>query len=160
MEPWVVELEIRLPARAAEVVALAKTSEQLLKVAAPLLTFRAESPPELPGIWQPGTYWVSMALFGWIPLGKQAIVISYPESPAGTFSLRDNSHSLLVARWDHWITVEDAGQDSVYGDRVLIEAGWRTPIVWAFASLFYRHRQRRWRKLLAARLPASAGGPV
>ena len=32
MKAWIVELETRLPARAAEVVALAKTSDQLLRV--------------------------------------------------------------------------------------------------------------------------------
>ncbi|TFZ04600.1 hypothetical protein [Ramlibacter rhizophilus] len=158
MKAWIVELETRLPARAAEVVALAKTSDQLLRVAAPLVKFRAASPPELPRIWEPGTYWVRLSLFGWIPMGKQAIVISYPASPAGIFALRDDGHSALVARWDHLITIQDAGRDCVYRDRVSIEAGWRTPFVWAFASLFYRHRQWRWRKLLAERRPVSAGG--
>lgn len=151
MKPWVVDIETNLSARADEVIDLAKTSKQLLRVAAPFVRFRALSPPKLPPTWEPGTYWVSVSLFGIIPLGRQAIVISYPEDPAGIFTLRDNGHSALVARWDHWITVEDAKQGSKYRDRVLISAGWKTPFVWAFAAMFYRHRQRRWQRLLDAR---------
>lgn len=34
-----------------------------------------------------------------------------------------------------------------YTDRIEIHAGWLTPVVWLFASVFYRYRQMQWRKL-------------
>jgi hypothetical protein len=42
-----------------------------------------------------------------------------------------------------------AGDDRThYRDVVYVEAGWLTPAIWLYASLFYRHRQRRWRRLV------------
>ena len=35
-----------------------------------------------------------------------------------------------------------------YTDSVEVRAGLLTPLVWAFATAFYRHRQRRWRRLV------------
>jgi hypothetical protein len=37
-----------------------------------------------------------------------------------------------------------------YTDQVEIQAGLLTPLVWALASIFYRYRQFRWRRLVAA----------
>jgi hypothetical protein len=36
---------------------------------------------------------------------------------------------------------------SIYRDVIDIDAGSLTVLVWAWASWFYRHRQRRWRAL-------------
>ncbi len=94
-------------------------------------------------------------VFGFIPLGVQWIVPSLHLSEGGEWPkrLRDNGYSRLIKRWDHWITIEPDGQGGTrYRDTVGVDAGLRTPFVWAFAQLFYRHRQRRWRAL-ARRLP-------
>jgi len=42
-----------------------------------------------------------------------------------------------------------SGNRSRYTDHVDISAGLLTPGVWLFASLFYRARQQRWKRLLA-----------
>jgi hypothetical protein len=78
-----------------------------------------------------------------------------PSTPKG-FSIRDNGHSMLINRWDHRITLEPSGVGTLYRDHVIIEAGVFTIFIWAFAQLFYRHRQRRWRKLVANGLSYAA----
>ena len=56
----------------------------------------------------------------------------------------------LIRRWDHLITIEPAGpRRTRYTDWVEAEAGLLTPLVWAFARVFYAHRQRRWQRLVA-----------
>jgi hypothetical protein len=44
------------------------------------------------------------------------------------------------------MSIKPLGQDrSIYSDVIDIDAGALTVLVWAWASWFYRHRQRRWR---------------
>ena len=70
----------------------------------------------------------------------------------------------LVRRWDHLVRVRPAGDgQTLYSDEIIIEAGWATFFVWLFAHWFYRHRQRRWRRvarrLAAAEQAAAADRP-
>lgn len=125
-----------------------RTSRLLVHVAHPLVKFLPYGGKQLPETWEEGTYWVSLRLLGFIPFGKQAVVISYPDSP-GCFSLRDNGYSVLVKKWDHRISIAPSGTGTLYRDYVDIQAGAVTVFIWAFAQLFYRHRQRRWRQLVA-----------
>jgi hypothetical protein len=99
-------------------------------------------------MWADGTYEIQMLLFGWIPAGRQFIRISRSsEGPAHL--LRDNGAGRLARTWDHVIRVEPApGGRTRYTDVVDVRAGLLTPFLWAFAQLFYRHRQRRWRLLV------------
>ncbi|MBN2003783.1 MAG: hypothetical protein JXA21_10535 [Anaerolineae bacterium] len=56
----------------------------------------------------------------------------------------------MVRVWNHTIRFHPLGTEQLrYTDAIEIEAGLLTVFVWAFAHLFYRHRQRRWKKLLA-----------
>ncbi|MEZ5567389.1 MAG: hypothetical protein R3E54_03445 [Halioglobus sp.] len=126
-----------------------RTPRLLIFVASPLVRFVPCGGASLPQAWESKTYWVSLRLFGCIPLGRQAIVISFPESPLA-FSMRDSGQSRLIRTWDHMITLEASGAGTVYRDRVTISAGVFTVFVWAFAQVFYRHRQRRWRQLVAS----------
>tara|TARA_R110002124_G_scaffold221978_1_gene387447 strand:- start:793 stop:1254 length:462 start_codon:yes stop_codon:yes gene_type:complete len=145
----IVDVSTFLPVEPSKVEAQLRTSRLLIHVASPLIKFLPYGDTQLPETWKEGTYWVSLRLLGFIPFGKQAVVISYPELPGG-FSLRDDGHSMLIKKWDHRITIVPSGTGTLYRDYVAIEAGALTVFVWAFAQLFYRHRQRRWRQLVAS----------
>ncbi|MEM7411429.1 MAG: hypothetical protein AAF430_14415 [Myxococcota bacterium] len=137
------------------------TPDLLRYVAAPLIRFEPVDPPSLPSTWSPGRYRVSVWLFGVLPLGRQWVGLELPdgEVPSGwPRRVRDNGSGQLAKRWDHWIEI-DALPDghTRYVDRVDVDAGLLTPVVWAFAALFYRHRQRRWRAL-ARKLGAEEAG--
>ena len=61
----------------------------------------------------------------------------------------------FVRSWEHRISIEPEGPHRCrYTDEVSIEAGIFTAVVWAFACLFYRYRQRRRRRLVRD-LPAA-----
>jgi hypothetical protein len=53
-----------------------------------------------------------------------------------------------VTRWNHRIAIAALSPQSCrYGDTIDIRAGILTPLVWAYAHVFYRYRQMRWRRL-------------
>lgn len=135
-----------LPCSLEQAIAQVKTPRLLRHVAQPLITFTPLQPPVFPSVWEPGTYWVKLKLFGFLPFGKQAVVISYPPVDHG-FAIRDDGHSFLIKTWDHTITITQEADGTHYRDHVRIEAGVLTPVICFFAQFFYRHRQRRWLKL-------------
>ena len=132
-----------------EAVEQVKTPRLLEYVAAPLASFVPVDREKFPPTCEEGTYTVKLRLGGLVPLGEQNIVISFPETDRG-FSLRDNGYSSLIRRWDHTITILPTAAGVLYRDTVVISAGLLTPMVWLFAYVFFRHRQRRWQRLAAS----------
>lgn len=127
-----------------------QTAPLLLHVAWPLVQFAPVDSESLHNFRPGGRYQVKLRLFGFLPFGTQWIVTSMhlPEHGDWPKKLRDDGHSALIQTWDHWITVAPGpGGGTRYRDEVAVSAGVLTPFVWAFAQLFYRHRQRRWRGL-------------
>jgi hypothetical protein len=122
----------------------------LIAVSAPILRFRPIDPPAFPDRWHPGEWQVSMWCLGILPVGRQVISISIESASHDRRVIRDNGRGRLARRWDHRITVSplDDGR-TAYRDEVAIEAGALTPLIVLFARLFYMHRQRRWRALIA-----------
>jgi hypothetical protein len=142
-----------VPADLPRVTAEVMTSRLLRYVSWPLITFTPVEPAELPETWQPGEYRVRMRSLWLLPLGEQTIRISVPPAAEGEHLLRDDGSGQLARRWDHVIRLRAApdGAGTLYRDEVDIEAGLLTLPVWAFASLLYRWRQRRWRRLARRR---------
>lgn len=125
---------------------LVKNVDTLYFIARPLLIFRSVKGQELSHQWTNGTYWFHLYLFRVIPLGKQAIVVSFPPSP--DFQMLDDGYSRFIKQWRHMITVKKEGRGVLYEDHLQISAGTLTYLVTVFAQLFYKHRQKRWKKLL------------
>jgi len=149
-----VSSHINLPP--AEVWHLVQTPQLLLFIAAPLVRFAFLEPVPRTSFVSNARYRARLMLFGILPFGTQWIVPSVHEQGKAAWPkrLRDNGYSVLIERWDHWITVEPDGADTTrYTDEVEIRAGALTPFIWAFAQVFYRHRQRRWRLLAQINSP-------
>lgn len=131
-----------------------QTTRLLNYICYPLVVFAPVDPSILPIRWSERRYDVKIKLFGFLPFGTQAIVISVPEP----YCVRDNGFSRLIPKWDHLISIRPDDNGTKYTDTVDIKAGLLTPIVWAYASIFYRYRQYRWRKIVASgfRYPRSS----
>jgi hypothetical protein len=130
-----------------------QTAALLMHIAWPLVRFAPVGSEPLDSFTPGGRYQARLWLFGFLPFGTQWMVISVHEPDSGNWPkrLRDNGHSLIIRTWDHWITITpNPDGTTCYRDEVDVSAGILTPGVWAFAQLFYRHRQRRWRKLAAS----------
>ena len=130
-----------------------QTSRLLTFITAPLVTFVPVDPPALPAVWAEERYLVRMLLFGRVPFGAQWLVITRLVIDATPrrqhYELRDNGYGDVMTTWDHLITMRET-EDGLthYTDQVEIRAGLLTPFIWAYASLFYRYRQHRWRQLV------------
>lgn len=90
-------------------------------------------------------------LFGFIPFGIHTIhVLSFCEDKG--FSTHE--HNAHVPVWNHQIFLEEVSPKTTrYTDRVEIGAGWKTPFVALWAKAFYKHRQKKWQKLLSEKQP-------
>ncbi|MBR2811677.1 MAG: hypothetical protein IKD69_09885 [Solobacterium sp.] len=97
-------------------------------------------------IWTVGsTSSYRLRLFGVIPFGTHTIHIVRFD-PAVVSSREKNEH---VPVWNHDILMEPAdAKHTRYTDRVEIQAGWKTVLIWLWANAFYAHRQRKWIRLL------------
>jgi hypothetical protein len=130
-----------------------QTPRLMLHIASPLVQFAPIEPKSLPEQWEEKEYLVSVRLFGFLPVGRQWVSISGRDrsNELGRFyvELRDNGRGTLMSKWDHLITIQASGQGCSYTDRIEVKAGVITPLVWLFAWFFYRHRQRRWQRLIA-----------
>ena len=127
-----------------------QTARRLVHITWPLMRFVPVGDQPLEHFKPGGRYQVKLRLFGVLPFGTHWIVTSVhgPETGQWPKRLRDNGYSALIDKWDHWITVTpDVGGGTRYSDDVEISAGIMTPFIWAFAQVFYRHRQQRWRGL-------------
>jgi hypothetical protein len=145
-----VQLSSTFESSAERVWAEVQTSRLLLHVAAPLVVFTPAGGTPLPATWSPGRYRVWMWLFGLLPMGRQWVGIETVDLPPGHHGIRDNGTGDLVRVWDHLITIAPLGERQCrYTDRVEVKAGVLTPFFWAFARIFYAHRQRRWHALIA-----------
>jgi ligand-binding SRPBCC domain-containing protein len=125
-----------------------QTPALLAHVAAPVLRFTPVQPADWPAVWAEGDYVTAMHFLGVLPLGRQTVAIRKGHSQAWPRTVRDAGWGQLVRQWDHLITVAADGPCRTrYRDEVTIGAGLLTPFIWLFALFFYRHRQRRWRRL-------------
>jgi len=118
-------------------------------VAAPVLRFEPLVAGELDGEWIVGkTYVVHLSAFGFLPLGRHRIKIVTIDKATNTIESQESGS--LARVWNHTIHFQPSGAEQLrYTDQIEIKAGALTVLIWAFAHLFYRHRQRRWKALLA-----------
>ena len=113
------------------------------------LAFQPIDPPEFPEIWAEGSYRAALRGFGVIPLGWQEIGVSFPEVPAPARSVRDLGRSAIFSVWDHVILLEPEGEAATrYTDEIRFETWMPGFLVRPIVTDFYRHRQRRWAKLV------------
>ena len=117
-------------------------------VAAPLLAFRPRHGGEIAREWVVGkTYEFQLYFLGFVPLGRHDIKLIVLDRAANR--IVSHEQGALTSVWNHTIQFNSNGPRSIcYSDEIEIQAGWLTPVVWIFAQIFYRHRQRRWKQLL------------
>ncbi len=148
----IVSVTTEIRASAAIVWQGAKTPHAFIHVAQGMLRFPAAERLDRP--WQQGdrlSGWI--LLFGVVPFSIHHLRVESIDDASRT--LVSDERGGLIRRWRHevFVTALDANRCR-YEDRIEIDAGAFTPLVTAFASVFYRYRQRRWRSL--ARLLATA----
>lgn len=156
----VIRCDTALDAPVGDVMRLVERPALMRHIAFPLIVFQSLEEGGFPDRWADGDHRVFMWQFGFLPIGPQTVSISQGATEDGGYFLRDNGRGMLARRWDHRITIKAISPEAThYADEVAVDAGLLTPLVAAFAHVFYRWRQARWRsvvrdKKLQARLLA------
>ena len=120
--------------------------ETLRYIAAPYATFESLNKDVL--MWEEGiTADYNLKLFGLFSFGKHTIKVMQFDKNKGL--IYTNETNKIVPLWKHRITLKQIEEKiTQYTDEVEINAGWKTFFVCFWSILFYRHRQRKWLKLL------------
>lgn len=118
-------------------------------VAAPLLYFYPLPGTKLDGNWEINKeYNLRLYFLRFIPIGFHRIVVK--KIDVSQNEIVSNESGLLAKVWNHEIKFNAIDSDQIeYKDIIELRAGMLTILVWIFSHLFYRHRQRRWKKLLS-----------
>lgn len=123
-----------------------KKSKSLFYIAEPLVKFVEVENHLIPEFWEEGKYLIKMYILGFIPFGSQWIIISMDDDIK---NIRDNGYSKIIKKWDHNVYLKDIGNNrTLYADSIEINAGILTLFIVLFANIFYRFRQKRWKKLI------------
>ena len=118
-------------------------------ISAPLIKFKPAGNTTLPQEWQMNKpFNLNLYFLNFIPLGRHQITLVDIDKSANR--IVSNETGLMTPIWIHSIQFEKNDEKTIYyTDAIEIKAGLRTPLIWLFAHWFYRHRQRRWKKLLS-----------
>jgi len=143
-----VYVETLLPFSVERVWQAIQSSALLAEASAPLLTIPTIEPAIQPERWtEPQRIRLRTFLFGSIALGESTIEVQSIDPQSHIIETLERDQ--IVRRWRHRMAIRPAARNqSLYSDTVDIEAGFLTPLVWAFARLLYRHRHRRWRTVI------------
>lgn len=139
-------LATTFPAPADHVWALVKQSSTLLFVCKGLLGFGGSE--RFPQEWREGNKEVTrLMFFGCIPAWKHILTFKRIDDEQRILATEEGGGMAPVL--NHVIQVApDGSKACTYSDEVNIEAGIFTIVVWLYAHILYRYRQRRWRTLL------------
>lgn len=140
-----------LPCSEAELWRHIADARSLTVVCRPVLGFVRPDGGELYGKWEVGVpYELKLRLLMVIPIGRHTIRLETVDPARNLIVSRESG--LLARVWNHTITFAEVSPGRLrYTDEIEIRAGLLTPAIWLFAHLFYRHRQRRWKKVLRAK---------
>lgn len=123
-------------------------------VTRPLLRVRSLDKGGFPKRWSPtDVHYVSMSLFGVVPMGRHSIDITYTERPGGVRMVIDQGEPLsgVLARtstWDHRMAVSAApGGKTLFRDRLSVRAGILTIPLWLGLWALWQYRGARMQKL-------------
>jgi len=145
---WVVKVQSVFPASSQTVWQKLLQPATLQFIASPLLKFTPQGRATLPNNWQEGTtIMLRLYAFGILPLGKHSITITHIDPQNQT--LQTTESGAMASVWQHRITLQtqQPGQ-TLYTDEILMYSGYLTRMMARWALWFYRHRQKRWLKLL------------
>lgn len=137
----IVQISTKLEISAEKAWQTVKKSSTLAFITKGLLGFSQDN---FPTEWKESeTVSTRLFLFNFIPAWKHEIHFGRIDDKQA--ELYTNEKGGIISVWNHLIKIEAVNEQSCYyTDKIEIEAGILTPMIWCFAQVFYRYRQRRW----------------
>lgn len=144
----IARIDTYLPASAEKVWRILLRRDTFLHITRGMLGFRGSD--AWPEMFREGTViHTRLLFFHVIPGWKHTLRVVRVDQDA--LALDSEEGGGILKQWNHRIRLEPRTDDRCrYTDEIDIEAGLLTPLIWAWAHVFYRYRQHRWRKLVRA----------
>jgi hypothetical protein len=143
-ENMLIKIQSVFPASLNEIFKKLQEVNTLQYIASPYASFVSENPEN--SLWHIGeTSNYKLKIFCFIPMGLHTIkVIKFDKE-----NIYTKEYNKYVKVWNHKITLKKLDESkTIYEDEVEIKAGIRTIFIYCWAVLFYKHRQKKWVKLL------------
>jgi len=120
--------------------------ETLIEICKPMVTFKSKL-NEKEMKWEiKKEYVFKLFIYGFIPFGDHKIILK--ELDKENKIILSNENNKIVKIWNHLILMENVGENEVkYTDEVEIYAGIFTLFTAIWAKLFYKHRQKKWKRI-------------
>ena len=91
-------------------------------------------------------YVFKLLIYGFIPFGNHKIILEKIDETNKVIISKE--HNKIVKIWNHIIKMENKGEKNIrYTDEVEIYAGIFTLFVAIWGIIFYKHRQKKWKKI-------------
>ncbi len=119
----------------------------LMEICKPKMAFKSYR-MEMPEKWElQKTYLFKLFGYGFIPIGKHEIVLERIDREKNEILSRE--HNKVVTVWNHLIKLEPTETNkTTYTDEVVLYAGIFTYFAALWSISFYKHRQRKWSKIV------------
>ena len=119
--------------------------ETLIYICEPLATFKTKEKNLIK--WELNKEYVfKLFIYRFIPFGNHKIILEKIDENSKIIISKE--HNSIVKIWNHKIRMEDKGENCIkYTDEVELYAGVFTSFVAIWGIIFYKHRQKKWKKI-------------
>jgi hypothetical protein len=120
--------------------------QTLVEICKPMATFKTITKENIK-IWELNTEYIfKLFIYGFIPFGNHKIILETIDT--GINVIKSKECNNIVKIWNHKITLENyGGKITKYTDEVEIYAGIFTLFIASWGIIFYKHRQKKWKKI-------------
>ena len=133
------------PDSADEIIKRLQSVDTLQYIARPYAIF---IPLDREVMWKEGgKFRFRLFIFGFIPIGVHVIHVD-EFSSGGEYRIHTREYNPFMPVWNHTIVLKPLGEKTQYTDHVVMQARCFSGVAAMWAEFFYRHRQRKWRRLL------------
>lgn len=141
----IARIQTELPSSAEKVWEALLKRDTLLYITRGILGFRGAD--QWPEVFQEGIeVETQLVFFHLVPGWKNRLRIVRIEKEK--LKLASEEGGGIIQQWNHRMLVErKTAQRCQYTDEIEIRAGVLTVVIWAYAHVYYRYRQSRWRQL-------------
>ena len=120
--------------------------ETLVEICKPMATFKSKlNDKEMK--WEINKEYIfKLFIYGFLPFGDHKIILKKLDKENKI--ILSNEYNKIVKIWNHLIIMENIGENEIkYTDEVEIYAGILTLFTAIWAKLFYKHRQKKWKRI-------------
>jgi len=121
--------------------------ETLIYICKPIATFKTGTKDKYIKWELNKEYIFKLFIYWFIPFGNHKILLEKIDEENKIIISKE--HNNIVKIWNHKIKIEDKGENIIkYTDEIELYAGVFTLFIAIWGIMFYKHRQKKWKKIV------------